>query len=80
MKNWRLKDAKENFSQMVKLARTEGPQAVIQRGKTIALVVSPEDLKQSAPQPETVLEFFAPLKGSGVQLRRHRDLPRKVRF
>jgi prevent-host-death family protein len=78
MKSWRLSEAKNNFGQLVRLARTEGPQAVLQNGKTIVLVVAPSDLRPNATPAESVLAFFAPLRRSGIQLCRRHDLPRKV--
>ncbi|MBI2929969.1 MAG: type II toxin-antitoxin system Phd/YefM family antitoxin [Verrucomicrobia bacterium] len=76
MKTWPLQDAKNQFSQVVELAQTDGPQTVTKQGEPVAVVVSAGEFKRRARPKESVLEFFAPLKGSGIRLKRNRDLPR----
>ena len=80
MKTWPLQDAKNQFSQLVELAHTAGPQIVTRHGKPVAVLVSAAEYKRMARPKETVLEFFRPLKGSGVRLERRRDLPRKLKL
>ena len=41
--NWRLRDARNNFSKVVQMARNEGPQTVTLRGRRAAVVLSAED-------------------------------------
>ena len=80
MRTWPLQEAKNRFSQLVKLAQTAGPQTVTRHGAPVAVVVSADEYKQLARPKETVLEFLRPLKGSGVRLERQRDLPRKLKL
>ena len=40
---WRLQDAKNQFSKLVQRARTEGPQIVTLRGQRAAVVLSAQD-------------------------------------
>jgi prevent-host-death family protein len=80
MKTWPLQDAKNQFSQVVELAQTEGPQTVTRHGEPVAVIVSADEFKKMARPKENVVEFFAPLKGSGIGLGRHRDLPRKLKL
>jgi prevent-host-death family protein len=40
MQDWQLQDAKNRFSELVKRARDEGPQAVTVHGQRAAVVVS----------------------------------------
>jgi prevent-host-death family protein len=80
MKTWPLQDAKNQFSQVVELARTKGPQTVTRHGEPVAVVVSADEFKTMARPKEGILEFFAPLKGSGIRLERRRDLPRRIKF
>ena len=50
--NWPLQDAKNQFSKVVKQARTQGPQTVTLRGERTAVVLSVEDydrLRAGAP-------------------------------
>ena len=80
MKTWPLQDAKNQFSHLVELALTKGPQTVTRHGEPVAVVVSADEYKRMNRPKESVLEFFAPLKGSGVHLERRRDLPRKLKL
>ena len=41
--NWRLRDARNNFSKVVQMAKNEGPQTVTLRGRRAAVVLSAED-------------------------------------
>ena len=43
MLDWQLQDAKNRFSEVVKRARDEGPQAVTVHGKRAAVVLSAQD-------------------------------------
>jgi len=79
VKTWALQDAKNQFSQVVELARKEGPQTVTRHGEPVAVIVAADEFKKMVHPKETVLEFFAPLKGSRIRLERPRDLPRKVK-
>jgi prevent-host-death family protein len=46
--NWALQDAKNRFSEVVKRARSEGPQTVTLRGARAAVVLSAEDYDRLA--------------------------------
>ena len=80
MKTWPLQDAKNQFSHLVDLALTQGPQTVTRHGQPVAVVVAADEYKRVARPKETVLEFFRPLQGSGIPLKRSRDLPRKLKL
>jgi antitoxin Phd len=80
MKNWPLQDAKNQFSHVVELAQTNGPQTVTRHGRPVAVVVSADEFRVLSRPKESVLEFFAPLRNSGVRLQRKRDFPRKVKL
>ena len=80
MKTWPLQDAKNQFSQVVELARTRGPQTVTRHGQPVAVIVAADEFKRLVRPSESVVEFFAPLRRSGIQLKRRRDLPRKLKL
>jgi prevent-host-death family protein len=80
VKTWPLQDAKNQFSQLVDLALTKGPQTVTRHGEPVAVIVSADEFKRLARPKESVLEFFSPLAGSDIRLDRPRDLPRKVKL
>jgi prevent-host-death family protein len=70
MKKWPLQDAKKQLSHVVELACTEGPQTVTRRGEPVAVVISYEQFKAWSRPKESVLEFFKPLRNSGIRLAR----------
>ena len=80
MKTWPLQDAKNQFSQVVELARKKGPQIVTKHGEAVAVVVSFDEFKAMRRPRETVAEFFSPLRQSGIKLERLKDAPRKAGF
>ena len=80
MKTWPLQDAKNQFSQVVELARKKGPQTVTRHGQPVAVIVSADEFKTLARPTESVVEFFAPLRRSGIRLAHRRDLPRKLKL
>ena len=43
---WQLREAKQKFSQLIKQAVAEGPQAVTRQGKTVVIIVSAEDFRR----------------------------------
>ncbi len=78
---WRLEEAKARFSEVVRRARTGGPQHVTVRGQQAVVVISVEEMALllppvSAPQP--LVAFLQGLELDGVDLERERDPGRKV--
>jgi prevent-host-death family protein len=47
---WKLQDAKAHFSQVVREARTQGPQRVTVHGKDAVVVLSAEDYARLTPR------------------------------
>lgn len=77
---WKLEDAKARFSEVVRLARSEGPQRVSVRGKDAVVVMSVEELERlrpTAPRQPLVL-FLEALKLGGLDLDRQQDPGRDV--
>lgn len=71
---WQLQEAKNKFSEVVRLAKSEGPQAVSVRGTVEAYVVSREEYARLTPKPtESLLDFFmrSPLWKSEIEIERH---------
>ncbi len=77
---WKLEDAKARFSEVVRLARSEGPQRVSVRGRDAVVVMSVEDherLEPSAPRVPLV-GFLEGLKFDDLDLAREPDGGRDV--
>jgi prevent-host-death family protein len=75
---WKLEDAKARFSEVVRRARSEGPQRVSVRGKDAVVVMSVEELERLRPaQPQAPLvAFLESLKLDDLDLEREPDLGR----
>jgi len=77
---WTVAEAKARFSDLIEQAHSEGPQTVTKRGRTAAVVVSPEEWERKTKRVGNLAEFFAasPLRGSGLGIKRRKDSSRKV--
>ena len=61
--SWKLEDAKARFSEVVRLARSQGPQRVTVRGRDAVVVMSVEDLERLAPPDPAHLPLVSFLEG-----------------
>ena len=78
---WKLQDAKARFSELVRRARTEGPQRVTVRGHDAVVVIAVDELERLLPQTSDALPlvaFMESLSVDGLDLARDRDLGRDV--
>ncbi len=78
---WKLEDAKARFSEVVRRARSEGPQRVTVRGKDAVVVISVEELDQLTPPAAARRPLVAFLEGlhlDGLDLARDVDAGRDV--
>lgn len=83
MHTWKLEDAKNRFSELVRRALAHEPQRVTRNGRDAVVVVSAEDYERLVT-PEDLVEFLrrSPLAGAlaagELDLERTRDLGREV--
>lgn len=78
---WRLEEAKARFSEVVRRARTEGPQHVTVRGQDAVVVIAVEELARLLPPvapQQPLVAFLQGLELGGVDLERERDLGRDI--
>ena len=76
---WTLQDAKARFSEVVRLARIEGPQRVTVRGQATVVVIAADALDRLMPQTSDALPFVAfmeSLAADELDLTRERDFGR----
>ncbi|MGQ0663231.1 MAG: type II toxin-antitoxin system prevent-host-death family antitoxin [Pseudomonadota bacterium] len=81
LRAWKLEDAKARFSEVVRLARQEGPQRVTYRGKDAVVVIAVEELKQLLPaeRPErSLVDFLQGTALAEIDIRREPDRGRDV--
>lgn len=78
--SWKLEDAKARFSELVRRARSEGPQTVTVRGRESVVVLSTEQYDRLQPPEDRVplLDFLRSLDLSGLDLTREPDYGRDV--
>jgi antitoxin Phd len=79
-KGWKLEDAKARFSEVVRRARSEGPQRVTVRGKNAVVIISAEELDQLLPRKKRLpfVAFMESLHVEGLNLDREPDYGRDV--
>ncbi len=80
---WQLQTAKARLSEVIRLARTAGPQVVTRQGKEEAVIIAVEEfrkLKRRSRQPASLVQFFAqsPLVEAQIDLERQPDFGRAV--
>jgi antitoxin Phd len=78
--SWKLEDAKARFSELVRRAHDEGPQAVTVRGRPAVVIVDADEYERlAAPAPELpFVGFLESLDLEGLDLTRERDEGREV--
>lgn len=83
--SWQVQTAKARFSELFRLARTEGPQLITKQGKE-GVVMMPveqfEELTGKTGQPKSLVQFFreSPLVGVKLDLERDKDTGRDVKL
>jgi antitoxin Phd len=77
---WKLEDAKARFSEVVRRARSEGPQRVTVHGRDAVVVISVEELDRLLPQKPRLpfVRFMEKLHLDGLDLAREPDYGRDV--
>ena len=82
---WQVQTAKARFSEVFRLARTEGPQRITRQGKEGVVMISDEQYHQlltKSQQPESLVQFFraSPLVGVKLDLERDGDMGRDIKL
>jgi antitoxin Phd len=77
---WKLEDAKARFSELVRRARSEGPQRVTVRGEDAVVVIDAHALEQLLPGDARLpfVPFMESLHVEGLDLTREPDLGRDI--
>jgi antitoxin Phd len=80
---WQLQTAKARFSELFRLARTEGPQLITRQGKDGVVMMPVEqfdELRGRSLQPQSLVQFFreSPLVGVELDLKRDQDTGREI--
>ena len=80
---WQLQTAKARFSELFRLARTQGPQLIMRQNKDGVVMLPVEQfnlLISRAHQAEGLVQFLrqSPLVGLELDLERSKDMGREV--
>jgi antitoxin Phd len=83
LKSWQVQTAKARFSELFRLARTEGPQLITRQGKDGVVMMPVEQFQQlslRSGQPQSLVQFFreSPLVGVKLDLERDKDTGRDI--
>jgi antitoxin Phd len=75
---WQVQTAKARFSEVFRLARTEGPQVITRQGTEAVVMISQERYDQlvSKPnRPKSLVQFFreSPFVGLDIEFEREKD-------
>src|SRR5215471_2873449 len=79
--DWQLQTAKAKFSEVFRLARTQGPQRITRQGREGVVMISDEQYDRmigKSRQPKSIVQFFqeSPLAGIDLDLERDKDTGR----
>ena len=77
---WQLQEAKNRLSEVVRKARSEGPQIITLHGADAAVVVSARDFGRLSRRKGRLVDFFrkSPLVGVELEFSRSKDAGRKI--
>jgi antitoxin Phd len=78
---WKLEEAKARFSEVVRRARSEGPQRVTCRGQDSVVIIATEDLARLLSPPRTGADLIRFLQATGLgdlEIEREEDRGRDI--
>jgi antitoxin Phd len=80
MHTWQVQEAKARFSELIRSAAQEGPQAISVRGRTAAVVLSQEEYARLKGRKPSLVELMraSPLAGVELEIERDRSPPRDL--
>jgi len=80
MNQWQLQEAKAKFSELVRQAKSQGPQNITVRGKPAIVVLSWEDFDKMTRHKPSFVDFLkkSPLKGASLSVKRDQSACRDI--
>ncbi|MCE9641708.1 MAG: type II toxin-antitoxin system Phd/YefM family antitoxin [Betaproteobacteria bacterium] len=77
---WQLQEAKNRLSEVLRKARSEGPQVITLHGTAAAVVVSTQDYNKMSKPKGKLVDFFrgSPLVGVKLTFTRSKDTGRTI--
>ena len=82
MSQWQMQEAKQHFSEVVRMAHKKGPQEITYRGEENAWILSAADYRKLMREKENIVDFFqrSPHRDIDLKFERRKDLPRDVKL
>ncbi len=74
MRRWQLQEAKNKFSEVTRLAVSEGPQLVTKRGKDNVVVISAKDYRKVTGRESSLVDFLRRSPLADVDIPIERDM------
>jgi antitoxin Phd len=80
MNHWQAQEAKARFSELMRKAAQDGPQAITVRGQTAAVLVSKADYERLKGRKPSLVDLIkaSPLAGTKLRIVRDRSLARDI--
>ena len=77
-----VKDAKNNLSNLIRLAEKGEPQVIRRNEKEVAVVISIDEWRKMNGKKQSLVELLrsCPLEGEELDLTRQEDYPREFSF
>ncbi len=76
---WQLQEAKQRFSELVRLAIAEGPQTVTRHGQAVVVVIGADEYRRLIGQKQDFKEFLRSMPDmSELDLTRQKDYGREI--
>ncbi len=78
--NWQIQEAKNRFSELLREARSSGPQVITHRGEEEAVVVSIEEYRRLTGEKDDLVSFLqrSPWAEIEIDVERSKDLVRET--
>jgi prevent-host-death family protein len=80
MQSWQVQEAKARFSEVVRGAERDGPQAITLHGRDVAVLVSRAEYDRLTGTGRSLLEFMrnSPLHETDIEFERAPGLTREI--
>lgn len=72
--HWQLQDAKNRFSEVVRMAATEGPQVITVRGKEEAILIAKKDFDALSHAENDLVEVLQQSPFADLELKFEREV------
>lgn len=78
--SWQIQQAKQRLSEVIRHAKTDGPQQLTDRGEPSAWILSDEDYMKLVKPKESIVSFFqrSPHRDVELKVERRKDFPRDI--